>query len=108
MSIRDLQKQAHEIAKQHGFWDGCSMSSIPEKLCLIHAEISEALEWHRTNGAWLQSAKVEGVSNFAEELADVVIRIMDLAEYCGVDLQAAIEKKSQYNLTRPRKHGKQY
>ena len=48
------------------------------------------------------SRKVEGIPT---ELADVVIRVMDMCEYYGIDLWSAVEIKSAYNKTRPHKHG---
>lgn len=46
--------------------------------------------------------KPEGVG---AELADVVIRIADMCGLYGIDLQARIEEKMEYNLTRPYRHG---
>lgn len=45
---------------------------------------------------------MEGVPS---ELADIVIRVLDLAEYYGIDMGEAIAQKHAYNLTRPYKHG---
>ncbi len=39
------------------------------------------------------------------ELADVVIRVMDLCEAHDIDLDEAIERKNIYNTTRPYRHG---
>jgi len=39
------------------------------------------------------------------ELADIVIRVYDLAGALGIDLDAAIEVKHQYNVGRPYRHG---
>lgn len=52
-----------------------------------------------------RSKKPEGV---AVELADAVIRIADLCGHMGIDLEAAIAMKMEYNETRPFKHGKQF
>ncbi len=52
----------------------------------------------------IDSAKPEG---FAVELADAVIRIFDLAGALGLDLEAAMERKHEYNRGRPFMHGKQ-
>ena len=52
-----------------------------------------------------QSKKPEGV---AVELADAVIRIADLCGHMGIDLEAAIAMKMDYNETRPFKHGKKF
>ena len=45
---------------------------------------------------------------FEDELADSIIRIMDLAAYKGIDLEQHIKAKNRYNLTRQYKHGKKY
>ena len=46
--------------------------------------------------------KPEGVPT---ELADVIIRILDFCEWAGIDLQAIMEQKHAYNLTRAYRHG---
>ena len=57
-------------------------------------------------GNALASAR-EGVKpdGFAIELADVAIRLMDTAEMFGIDLEAAIAIKHEYNGTRDFRHG---
>lgn len=51
--------------------------------------------------AW--NAKPRGLD---VELADIVIRVGDLAGALGIDLQASIQKKHAFNLGRIRKHGR--
>lgn len=102
-SMLQLQHLIHINAQIKGFWDRKWPSHdlnnhehlIPEKLCLIHSEVSEALEAYR-------NANME---NFAEELADTAIRVMDLAEAMNIDLQAEIVKKHLFNLKRSYRHG---
>lgn len=43
-----------------------------------------------------------------EELADVIIRIADLAGSQGVDLDFLVRAKMKYNRGRPHKHGKKF
>lgn len=107
--IKDLQDEVHMNAVLHGFWD--EGLNIPEKLALIHSEVSEGLEEYRKHGAdrkmFLytdpETGKPEGL---ASELADTVIRCLDLAGGLGMDLEEAIGVKMEYNKTRERKHGK--
>lgn len=39
------------------------------------------------------------------ELADAIIRILDYCGYAGIDIDAAVERKHEYNKTRPYRHG---
>lgn len=39
------------------------------------------------------------------ELADVIIRILDYCGYAGIDIEAAIRQKHEYNKSRPYRHG---
>ena len=69
--------------------------NIPAILALVHSEVSEALEAFRKDDK----------ENFAEELADTVIRVLDCSEGLGIDLDEQIKKKLAKNRTRGYRHG---
>ena len=88
-----LQRMIHRNAVDHGWWE--TERPVPEILCLIHSEVSEALEAYRNGDD----------DNFREELADIAIRLLDAAEGYGIDLGAEIVKKHMVNLSREYRHG---
>lgn len=71
--------------------------NVPEMLCLIHSEISEAMEGYRKN---LADDKLPRRPMMEVELADAMIRIGDLASYMGFDLGGAIVEKMAFNAQR--------
>ena len=106
VNFNAVAKLAHQMAKDKGFWDtgsGTSTETHAIKLALIHTELSEALEALRLHDP--PSDKLPGVSNFADEMADVVIRVMDLCESRSIPLGSIIMKKLECNMGRKHKHG---
>ena len=70
---------------------------VPAKLCLIHSEISEAMEGHRKD---LMDDKLPHRKMIEVELADALIRIADLAGALDLDLGGAVDEKMAYNKSR--------
>jgi len=71
----------------------------------IHGEVSELWEAYRNSKLASPCDKLCGLTCAEEELADIVIRVMDLAGVMKISLGAAIQAKSNYNRTRPHRHG---
>ena len=61
-----------------------------------------------SDGDFTHSFKEYVKDTFEDELADVMIRVMDLAAFKGINLEQHILAKMRFNAMREHKHGKKY
>lgn len=105
-----LQKQAYKISAAHGFHDSDSdfltdygNAEVSQRLMLAVSELAEAQEAMRRGNP--PDSHISQFTGLEAEMADAVIRLMDLAEVTGSRLAAAIVAKMAYNRKRPMRHG---
>jgi NTP pyrophosphatase (non-canonical NTP hydrolase) len=106
-AISRVAKKCFEISDEHGFWDrdihGKPTRDIAAALMLIVTELSEAFEAFRSGN--IDSAVKD---NFSEELADALIRLLDLSYGMDLHIENEMVKKIELNRKRPYKHGKNF
>ena len=85
MDTKKLQKEVYENKVRHGF----NVTDLNMEFCLAYGELSEAYM------AWLNQKE-----DLGEELADVVIYLMGIAEILGLNLSDEIENKIKKNAKR--------
>ena len=94
-----IAEEVAEIAKSKG-WE---VGNEGEKIALMHSELSEALEALRHGNP--PSDHIPEFTGAEEELADTIIRIMDLAHRKGYRVAEALLAKMAFNKTRTFRHG---
>lgn len=84
MDLRAIQKAVYDNKVNKGF----NVTDINKEFCLLYGEVAEAYE------AWRKKEDV------GEELADIAIYLLGLAEILNIDLASEIEKKVGINQER--------
>jgi NTP pyrophosphatase (non-canonical NTP hydrolase) len=103
IDIDDLANSLHSTAKEKGFWDDNNgIIFYLKQLMMVTTEVAEVAEAMR---------KSQGDRAVVRELADIIIRTLDL--YAGLvedgytkeSLQENLLDKAKYNSDRPNMHG---
>ena len=100
-AINECARDCHNAAVKGGWWHESNGKkkdrNVGELLCLIHSEISEAMEGARKG---LYDSHLKNKTMMEVELADAIIRIFDLSESKGFNIGETIYEKLDYNKSR--------
>lgn len=133
ISLNDMADRVHDLACQKGWWPSLAAAGatpsdpagfdvstarrlamqdkpFPQAIALLHEEVSEAFRWWKKNPMGVAGdlephiieGKPEGVPS---ELADILIRLLDMAAAYRIDLDAAVAEKHHFNRGRTHRHG---
>lgn len=114
-SLNNMRDMVHRLAKEKGWWEEGETRTFVETIMLVVTECAEAVEDFR-NGKDLDLTYVSpsGIFNTTAplkpegipiELADIIIRVLDIAGRWNIDIGKAFVDKHEYNKTREYRHG---
>ena len=125
MNLTELSQRIHAGNVERGFYE--HPATFPDRCMLIVSEISEAVEAHREgrttdHGDVDQACRMSVMEMHSfvgffkdkvkdtveDEIADAIIRLLDLSGYMHIDIDAHVAAKLSYNATRGIRHGKAY
>ncbi|WP_077287730.1 MazG nucleotide pyrophosphohydrolase domain-containing protein [Cognaticolwellia aestuarii] len=87
MNINQLAKQNYDWVERMGWHNKTTL----EALALVASEVGEAINECRGESP---------TDNFAEELADIVLRVLDIAHWQGIDIEQELLNKMKKNEQR--------
>jgi NTP pyrophosphatase (non-canonical NTP hydrolase) len=106
VKLDNMAKMIHKNAVEKGFWEPNTEDNHTifylKQIAMIHSECSEVLEAIR---------KEKGDDQVVEEIADILIRTLDLYAglvvdgYTDISLDETMTKKIVFNSSRPEMHG---
>lgn len=101
--LDEMAEHLHQVATEKGFWpEVVDDIFITKQLMMVVSEAVEVMEAIR---------KDKGKVEIADEMADIIIRTLDLFaglvenDYTDISLDQALENKVNFNKARPERHG---
>jgi NTP pyrophosphatase (non-canonical NTP hydrolase) len=101
-AFNDLAEVIYQDNKEKGFWPE-EGRNVGEMLMLAVTELAEGMEANRKDQMDDHLPKYSGLT---VEIADCIIRLMDMSAGLGLAVAPALIEKLVYNRSRPHKHGK--
>lgn len=106
-SLNTLRDAIYEDAVAHGLWN--EKNGTYHCADIIAKEASELIKEAEHLSIHIHGSidYTSPCSNYADELADVIISSLSIAGKLGIDIDAAVRRKMEINMARPWKHGKE-
>lgn len=96
-NIRYLITQVREFVEERDWEKYLNPKDLAESICIEAAELLQLFQWTKPEESQQFKSKPSKVQRIKEELADVVIYCLSMANTLNIDLTTAILEKIEHN-----------
>ena len=100
MDVPALQRQLREFAAARDWQPFHTPKNLAMALMVDSAELLELFQWLTPEESRSLAQQAEGRERVGEEMADVLLYLLQLADHTGVDLEAAVARKLAMNAVK--------
>ncbi|RQO59984.1 nucleotide pyrophosphohydrolase [Paucibacter sp. KBW04] len=97
MDIAGLQKRLRQFASERDWQPYQTPKNLAMAMVVEAAELVEIFQWLTPEESLAIASKPEQHQHLGEEIADVMLYLLQIADHSGVDLEAAVERKLGLN-----------
>jgi dCTP diphosphatase len=98
-NIQEIKNRVKKFVKERNWAESHSPKNLAMSISIEAAELMEIFQWLSTEEAWNIDSSEE-FTHLKEELADVLIYSISLANQLNIDISEAIEDKMNKNEKR--------
>jgi len=100
MDVSALQRQLRDFAAARDWQPFHTPKNLAMALMVESAELLELFQWLTPEESQSLTQQREGRERVGEEMADVLLYLLQLADHTGVDLEAAVARKLAMNAVK--------
>ncbi|MDD5035571.1 MAG: nucleotide pyrophosphohydrolase [Methylococcaceae bacterium] len=97
MDINNIQRQLRDFAQERDWEQFHSPKNLATALAIEAAELLEPFQWLKEDESRRLAEKPADYARIREEIADVLIYLLRLADQLDIDLEEAVKEKMRKN-----------
>lgn len=97
MNIEDLQKRLRQFALERNWQPYQTPKNLAMAMVVEAAELVEIFQWLTPEQSQQLQADPLKHQHLGEEIADVMLYLLQIADHSGIDINAAVERKLRLN-----------
>lgn len=97
MDIADLQRRLRDFAAQRHWQPYQTPKNLAMAMVVEAAELVEIFQWLTPEESQAIAGDAARHQHLGEEIADVMLYLLQIADHSGVDIEQAVERKLALN-----------